>query len=36
MVELNEPLKNFSVFFLSAGRGLRLGKIGKKKTKMLN
>ena len=36
MVELNEPLKNFSVVFLSAGRGFRLGKLGKKKTKMLN
>ena len=35
MVELNEPLKNFSVVFLSAGRGFRLGKLGKKKPKCL-
>ncbi len=35
MVELNEPLKNFSVVFLSAGRGIRLGKLGKKKPKCL-
>ncbi len=35
MAELNEPLKNFSVVFLSAGRGLRLGKLGKKKPKCL-
>ncbi len=35
MAELKEPLKNFSVVFLSAGRGYRLGKVGKKKPKCL-